>query len=394
MAELDFILQAVTAVNHADALQTLLALPNPTEILVSVAFVREPGLDAIEEAIKPLATRARFFIGIRNDITSIQAVKRLLAMKVELYAVDTGSRGILFHPKLYLAANAMQATILIGSANLTFGGLHNNIEASSRVNLDLTDAADKKFRIEVIDAFAAMLKAHPQHVFQIKDNQFADKLFESGRLADETLIPAPTTMSSIRTGERDTLSPMNLHQTVRPHIKHMLIKAAATSKPTKQGTPALVPIPTGLLVWKSNPLKRRDLSIPIPISRNNKKTNPTGSILLNQGAFHNIDQRVYFRNDVFDRLFWTKVGSPKRDHMESAFAKFEIVIKNINCGTFNLQLRHNTNTNTTSYKRSNSMTQLHWGDAKQYIAKDDLLDRILYLYRKDTTPPEFTIEID
>jgi hypothetical protein len=80
--------------------------------------------------------------------------------------------------------------------------------------------------------------------------------------------------------------------------------------------------------------------------------------------------------------------------MESAFAKFEVVIKNINCGTFNLQLRHNTNTNTTSYKRSNSMTQLHWGDAKQYIAKDDLLDRILYLYRKDTTPPEFTIEID
>ncbi len=40
------------------------------------------------------------------------------------------------------------------------------------------------------------------------------------------------------------------------------------------------------------------------------------------------------------------------------------------------------------------MTQLHWGDAKAYVAKNDLLGRILYLYRKDTDPPEFMIEID
>jgi hypothetical protein len=40
------------------------------------------------------------------------------------------------------------------------------------------------------------------------------------------------------------------------------------------------------------------------------------------------------------------------------------------------------------------MTQVYWGDASNYIRHDDLLKRTLYLYRKDTTPPEFTIEID
>ena len=90
MAEVDFILQAVTTANHAKALQTLLALSDPTEILVSVAFVKESGLEAIEAAIKPLANKTKFFVGIRNDITSIQAIKRLLAMKIKLYAVDTG----------------------------------------------------------------------------------------------------------------------------------------------------------------------------------------------------------------------------------------------------------------------------------------------------------------
>lgn len=72
MAELDFILQAVTTANHAKALKALLALPDLSEVLASVAFVREPGLDALEAAIKPLAPKARFFVGIRNDITSIR----------------------------------------------------------------------------------------------------------------------------------------------------------------------------------------------------------------------------------------------------------------------------------------------------------------------------------
>lgn len=40
------------------------------------------------------------------------------------------------------------------------------------------------------------------------------------------------------------------------------------------------------------------------------------------------------------------------------------------------------------------MTQLHWGEAKPLIAKKDLLGRNLCLYRKDSTPPEFMIEID
>jgi hypothetical protein len=40
------------------------------------------------------------------------------------------------------------------------------------------------------------------------------------------------------------------------------------------------------------------------------------------------------------------------------------------------------------------MTQLHWGGAQKYVGKRDLLGRTMYLYRIDTTPPEFTIEID
>lgn len=394
MAELDFILQAVTTANHAKAIKALLALPNPTQVLVSVAFVKEPGLDAVEAAIKPLATKTRFFIGIRNDITSIQAVKRLLAMKVQLYAVDTGSRHLLFHPKLYLAASAKQATAIIGSANLTFGGLHNNIEVSAHVKLDLSNAADKKFSDEVINAFVEMLKTHPQHVFLIKDEKHADEIFQSGRLADETLIPAPSPTSGVKKGKRDDLPPMKLTRSFRsrmtPAVANAIVKAVAVSKPVKAAGPAPVPPPlVADLVWESKPLTRRDLSIPTGAN-----TSETGSMGLKKGAFHNFDWRDYFRDQVFAHLTWTKDPSPRKAKWERAYENFELVIKNLNYGVFKLQLSHNTDKNSATYEEKNFMTQLHWGDAKKYIATPDLLGRVLYLYRKDTTPPEFTVEID
>ena len=112
MAKLDLILQAVTTSNHAESVRKLLELPNPKQVLVSVAFVREAGIDDLKAAIQALAGKAKFFVGIRNDITSIQAVKRLLAMKVEVYAVDTGSRNTLFHPNVRFALPMMSIASL------------------------------------------------------------------------------------------------------------------------------------------------------------------------------------------------------------------------------------------------------------------------------------------
>jgi HKD family nuclease len=395
MAELDFILQAVTISNHADAIRSLLALPKPTQILVSVAFVRELGLDAVEEAIKPHVAKTQFFVGIRNDITSIQAVKRLLALNIELYAVDTGSRNTIFHPKLYFVANDEYANVIIGSANLTFGGLHNNIEASAVIRLDLSNEADGKFAVQATSAFSKMLEKHPRHVFLIADDKHADELFESGRLVDEKVIPAPTITSGVKKGERDDLPPMELSKVVPRHMKISAVNPVIVEKPVeavpvesesvkKAHKPAAA---LRYLVWKSKELTERDLSIP-----KSAGTHPTGSMGWKKGLLDNIDQRHYFREEVFANLDWTSDIPPSK--WERAQAMFELVVKNINLGEFELKLSHNTDINSASYRQRNFMTQLHWGEAKGHIAKHDLLGRILYLYRKDTDPPEFMIEID
>jgi hypothetical protein len=105
----------------------------------------------------------------------------------------------------------------------------------------------------------------------------------------------------------------------------------------------------------------------------------------------NIDQRHFFRNEVFDSLTWTP--DPQKPHLERAEAKCEILIKNLNYGKFTLRLTHNTSTTSKAYQQKNAMTQVHWGEVVPLIARRDLLGRTMFLYRKED-PPEFLIEID
>jgi HKD family nuclease len=394
MADLNFILQAVTTANHAASIRTLLLLPNPDRILISVAFVRTTGLDAIQDHLKPLVGKTKFFVGIRNDITSIQAVKRLLELNLELYAVDTGSRQTIFHPKLYLAANEASAIAIVGSANMTFNGLHNNIEISTRMALDLTKSStDRTFLDSVVSAFDKMLAIHPNHVFKITDKKHATKLFEEGRLADETVILAPLAGSSIRKGERDDLVPMKLTRVRRPPANIPKVGPTKSTAPAKGLVKRVGPVwtkpitDTKYLVWESKPLSERDLSIP-----KGANTNPTGSMGFKKGLYGSIDQRHYFYDEVFSDLQW-KADAPEAKKLR-ATAKFELVIKNVSYGVFDLVVAHSTDTTSASYLQSNFTTQLHWGVARPLIAKRDLLGRNLYLYRKDSTPPEFMIEID
>lgn len=143
------------------------------------------------------------------------------------------------------------------------------------------------------------------------------------------------------------------------------------------------------LVWESGPLKRRDLTIP-----KGAKTNPTGSMLFTKGAMKHIDQRHYFRDNVFNALNWHYDTANSKKHMERAEAQFRLIIRDVDYGVFTLRLSHNTRTDAKAFKQNNSMTQLHWGQVRSLVAHMDLLDRTIYLYRYETKQNLFALEID
>ena len=393
MAKIELLLQAFGAGIHVSALKKMLALPGLTRFVASVAFVREEGVNAIATELKANAKACVFFVGIRNDITSVQAIRRLLELGVTVFCVDTASRSTLFHPKVFLSLSARKAIAVIGSANVTFSGLHNNIEASTIVHLDSADADDTQFLKGSIDSIDELPTRFPEHVFQIKTETAANELFDQGRLTDEEVIIANPTRSSVRKGERDKLKPINLPRYAAPQRSKRI---HASRRPPATATTATQALPTPVtasraaefvLTWESNALKERDLNIPTGVN-----TNATGSMLWKKGAIEDIDQRHFFRDDVFVHLPWTR--DPKLPHYERAEADFTLVIKGLNYGTHRLKLSHNTRKTSVTYKQKNAMTSVSWGSVADVIGKRDLLGRTMSLFRNGKKPPEFLIEID
>lgn len=393
-----FILQGITSQTHGDAVRQLFDIPNIERVILSVAFVSESGVEQIEAGLRAQAPRLIVFAGIRNDITSHQGLARLFHIGGKLYTVDTGSRSVIFHPKLYLARGRSTARLVIGSANLTLGGLNNNIEAGMMLDFDMTDEADKA----VVNGIETQLKAlptdYPPHVVKVGAIAELDEMLASGRLVDEMAVPPPRPTTSARaTGTSDTVPRIKLKV---PPLRRALAKArAAPKKPkvpkaaklAKAGVPAPKPVPATVgvefeLVWESKPLTRRDLTIPDAAG-----TNPTGSVNLDKGLLPKaVDHRHYFRDDVFPGLTWAS----RSKTVDEAFAKFQLVLKGISYGEFDLAIHHTNSTTSAAYKQRNAMTRLSWGPMRDYVARPDLIGRTLVLYRDKVDPTRFVLEID
>ena len=385
--------QGVTQDNHLAAVRALLGIPDPVRVIVSVGFMNEGGLLLLEAALSQVAALTTIVAGIRNGITSAQALSKSLEIGCTTYAVDTGSRDVIFHPKVYFSRNLGEARLVIGSANLTTGGLNSNIEASLRMEMEMGVPENMTFVADLEAKIDDMIAGYPSHVFQVIDDAMVERLLDSGRVIDESERPAPATSGSSRRRDLDTVPRMNLNTTPivrrRPAPFPRVLEDATTPEP---------PVPAGAsapvrerltLVWQSNPLSRRHLTIP-----RGATTNQTGSMLFGKGALEDIDQRHYFRDQVFASLDWQFDAAPRTRHMERAEARFQLVIRDVNYGVFTLRLSHNSRTDTRAYEQSNSMTQLHWGEARQSVAREDLLGRTMYLYRDGVDNGLFVLEID
>jgi HKD family nuclease len=398
MAKKEFILQGFTPKTHHEAINRLFDVPSIERVIVSVAFVNRSGVELLEAQLKKHSAKTKAFIGIRNDITSTQGARHLLDLGVSLFLVDTGSRSVLFHPKLYLVKGRAHARLVIGSANLTIGGLNNNIEAGFAIELDLKNA-DEKALVEGIEKeFDALYKGYPAHIIPITKAVELDALQATGRLVDEMTTSPPRPASAATSPTGDTLPRIKLKvvplRRALAAAKKAAAKPAAPPPAAKKAAPAkkavaAAPVAPGVeyeLVWESKELERSDLNIP-----DGANTNVKGSISLDKGRLPaEVDHRHYFREEVFAALGW----QPRGKTVEEAYAKCHLVLKGISHGEFDVPISHTVGTDSKTYKQNNAMTRLRWGPLRQYIARKDLLGRTLVLYRDKADPKRFVLEID
>jgi len=374
LGKIEFITQGfIEGDDHLLKIKNLLATDELQTVLFNVAYVKTSGINFISSELEHIKGKLTIFAGMRNGITSIQSIFSLLNLGATVYLVDTGTVNIVYHPKIYIFEYINCYKIITGSANLTSGGLNSNIEISSIIEIEKNNNQIK----ELIKCIYDLPNNYSNNIFKIENKKEAFLFFKKGLLTDERI----TTVNS-NTSVNQNLN--KIDKTPRINLKNIKIRNNIISKRSKKIKKLLRvtnnTVDQWIMVWESNELTERDLNIP-----SGSNTNPTGSMLLKKGNFEDIDQRTYFREQVFYDLMWEKDSNPSKEHLERSIANFQFEIRGLNYGIYSLKLTHNTNKDSESYKQNNSMTQIHWGDAKKIIAHRELLGEKIELYRNNNS---------
>jgi HKD family nuclease len=106
------------------------------KIDIAVAFMNVRGLALIEPELQAALDRGcqtRLFVGTDFYLTDPQALSKLERScrqqgASKLFLMNSGPKSV-FHPKLYAFEKEDEIVVVVGSANLTGGGLENNWEA-------------------------------------------------------------------------------------------------------------------------------------------------------------------------------------------------------------------------------------------------------------------------
>ncbi|MGH8546802.1 MAG: phospholipase D family protein, partial [Gammaproteobacteria bacterium] len=262
MAKVRSILQPVYPEDrHEKEISSLLRAP-ADRVLMSVAFVREEGIRQIGSGLSVNAKRTHVYVGVRNGITTVQAVVALLRAGTTVYAVDTGYGAAIFHSKFYCSIASDRARLIIGSANLTFSGLNNNLEASALLELDRTDPSDRTFLDRLVRGVEGLTKDFPDHCYRIKGRRHALKLLAEGLLEDERISRPDTAPTPGRLSASSTKIIPKIGLKFKRVPKRSAFKKFAKPK-VKAGAPASAGgAPAfGPLLWEKPGLRRTDLQL-------------------------------------------------------------------------------------------------------------------------------------
>lgn len=114
----------------ASTIVSLLRSLSYNKMRAMVAFANYGGISGLtDEFVKSNIKEFQIVVGIDNKITSVEALQELLRIGFEGKVYHTSS-GEIFHPKFYLFENDNDFALIIGSSNMTTGGLALNDECA------------------------------------------------------------------------------------------------------------------------------------------------------------------------------------------------------------------------------------------------------------------------
>lgn len=368
-------------------------------IVCIVAWARRSGLSVIQGQLRTFARRggnSTLFVGIDQGLATRQGLELALEIFDAVYVVHDESAGgrRTFHPKVYVASMPNAARVLIGSNNLTPGGLQGNYEAAFEVDLDLALPDDTRLNGE-LHAYVERL-ARDTAICRPLDSALLGELAANPRyrIADEDAVapvePDEAASTTAGVGETPPAAARlfgTSDQQQRGFPRGIPIGAgtvatnpppAPPARPTTIAMPRPIPPPGGAAGATPAGVARRwfkrmpasDAQHP-PLAT----SNITGALRLTQ-AGHPIDQRTYFRNEFFGVVAWGP--DPDRAGGEVVWVDFDVVLGGRTLGVVELAVVHDSR---RVAGQGNFATTIKWGELLDEMRSGNYVDDFVTLER-------------
>lgn len=367
--------QPDTGESVGEILAAALYDPRWTEFLAAVAFAKRSGVGHIESALKAFAARASATVAVGIDsrgtsIEGLEALRSALGPRGELLVFHNSARNPhpSFHPKVYLFSSDSEALLIVGSNNLTYGGLFANYEASSVFELDLTVDSDTMFFRQARDI---LQKWMTQDDLAIRvDDALIARLVESGAIVPESTAGGdPDSEMEVTDGAEIPAVPFGSIP-----VRGVPGRRGAPTGGTARGTPTMLATPTtGATPATYSWVKRL---APTDAQRPPRPgSNPTGNVRLAQ-AGNPIDHRTFFRNQMFAGATWAADVDSRGNPIEEAIVQFNVTIDGRAFGLVPLKVDHAPHREAG---QNNVPTVLHWGMLREILTATDYSSYFLAL---------------
>ncbi|MFZ1495783.1 MAG: phospholipase D-like domain-containing protein, partial [Saprospiraceae bacterium] len=130
--------------NRTHLSEIIQLLENADEIIFCVAFLKISGLHILTDILKNQNIKCTFYIGTDFYLTEPKALRKLYEDKHKVFI--TKKERATYHPKIFYFKKGDEVHLIIGSTNLTNGGLETNIEASFSVSTKSNSTTELEFK--------------------------------------------------------------------------------------------------------------------------------------------------------------------------------------------------------------------------------------------------------
>lgn len=180
-------------------IELLTRTPSFTFSCIAVAWAKASGVGILFDHFQDFVKGGGVLevaVGVDQRGTSRQALDLLLQSGASTYIFHNPG-GETFHPKLYLFGMPTEGVAIVGSSNLTRGGLYENFEFSTRLDHDLGDPSDAAAFASFVASFTTIKDISSGMALRL-DAGVLSQLDSEGYLLDETHSP-PRQLTVART---------------------------------------------------------------------------------------------------------------------------------------------------------------------------------------------------